>query len=255
MPTVSPSAIPAPSDSQALMETHPPLADELAAQTARIADLLLSRDTVKDSVQALAHALQETIPGTAGAGASLMDTRGQRISTASTDAVTLQADQLQYELRQGPCLTAWAQEATVTMQDSHTDHRWPAWTRAIADLPLRSAISTPLATPDGAIGALKIYSPAPNGFGPKSVRLLELLARPAALILANAQARDTAQRLSDGIIATLSARDAVGTATGIIMERLHVSRDQAVAALITASRRRNQPLHLLARGIIDGAEI
>ena len=59
------------------METHPPLADELAAQTARIADLLLSRDTVKDSVQALAHALQETIPGTAGAGASLMDTRGQ----------------------------------------------------------------------------------------------------------------------------------------------------------------------------------
>jgi transcriptional regulator with GAF, ATPase, and Fis domain len=237
------------------MESHPPLADELAAQTARIADLLLSRDTAKEGVQALAQALKEAIPGTAGAGVSLIDTRGRRISTASTDAIILQADQLQYELGQGPCLTAWAQEATMTMEDSRTEHRWPAWTRTIADLPLRSAISTPLATPDGAIGALKVYSPAPNGFGPTSARLLELLARPAALILANAQARDTAQRLSEGIIATLGARDATGTATGIIMERLHINRDQALAALITAARQRKQPVHLLAQEIIDGAQI
>ncbi|MET3932707.1 GAF and ANTAR domain-containing protein [Arthrobacter sp. OAP107] len=237
------------------MRANLPLADELAALTARIADLLLTHETVDEAVSALAHGLKEAIPGTWGAGVSLMDTRGRRTSTASTDPDVMQADQLQYDLGQGPCLTAWAQQATVTVADSRTDHRWPAWSRATTDLPLRSVVSAPLSTPDGAIGALKVYSPVPDGFDPQAVRLIELLARPAALMLANAQARDAAERLSDGLIGALGARDAIGTATGIIMERLHVSREQALATLISASRRRNEPLHRLAQNIIDGDEV
>lgn len=237
------------------MPAHLPLADELAALTARIADLLLTHETVDEAVSALAQALKEAIPGALGAGVSLMDTRGRRTSTASTDPDILLADQLQYDLRQGPCLTAWAQQATVIVEDTRADHRWPAWSRAIADLPIRSVISTPLSTPDGAIGALKVYSPAPNGFDARSVRLLELLSRPAALMLANTQARDAAQHLSDGLISALGARDAIGTATGIVMERLHVSRDKALASLISASRRRNEPLHQLAQDIIGGGDV
>jgi transcriptional regulator with GAF, ATPase, and Fis domain len=236
------------------MDADLPLADELAALTARIADLLLSHETVDEAVSAVAQALTEAIPGTAGAGASLMDARGRRTSTAFTDPIVLQADQLQYDLRQGPCLTAWAQQATVKMEDSGVETRWPAWTRAIAALPLVSVISTPLSTPDGAIGALKLYSPVPYGFDDGAVQLLELLARPAALMLANVQARDTAQRLSDGLIRALSDRDAVRTATGILMERSGLTRDQALAALITTSRKRNEPLHQFSRDVISGSD-
>jgi GAF domain-containing protein len=237
------------------MQANLPLADELAALTVRIADLLLTHETVDAAVSALAQALKEAIPGTLGAGVSLMDARGRRTSTASTDPAIVQADQFQYDLRQGPCLTAWAQQATVTVGDTRTDHRWPAWSRAIADLPLRSVISTPLSTPDGAIGALKVYSPVPDGLDSRAISLLELLARPAALMLANTQARDAAQRLSDGLIDALGARDAVGTASGIVMERQHINRDQALDVLISASRRRNEPLHQLARDIIAGGEL
>lgn len=237
------------------MPANLPLADELAALTARIADLLLTHETVDEAVFALAQALKEAIPGTLGAGVSLMDTRGRRTSTASTDPDILRADQLQYDLGQGPCLTAWAQQTTVIVEDCRTDHRWPAWSRAVTDLPLRSVISTPLSTRDGAIGALKVYSPLPNGFDTKAIRLIELLARPAALMLANTQARDNAQRLSDGLIGALGARDAVGTATGIVMERLHISRDQALATLMGAARRKNEPLHELSQEIIRGGEV
>jgi GAF domain-containing protein len=237
------------------MQANLPLADELAALTVRIADLLLTHETVDAAVSALAQALKEAIPGTLGAGVSLMDARGRRTSTASTDPAIVQADQFQYDLRQGPCLTAWVQQATITVGDTRTDHRWPAWSRAIADLPLRSVISTPLSTPDGAIGALKVYSPVPDGLDSRAVRLLELLARPAALMLANTQARDAAQRLSDGLIGALGARDAIGTASGIVMERQHINRDQALAILISASRRRNEALHQLARDIIAGGEL
>jgi GAF domain-containing protein len=235
------------------MDADLPLADELAALTARIADLLLTHDTVEQAVQALAQALVEAIPGIAGAGISLMDARGRRTSTASTDPVVLDADQLQYDLGQGPCLTAWAQQATITVEDTGTETRWPAWTRAIAHLPLRSVISSPLSTPDGAIGAMKVYSPSPGGFDSRAVRVIELLTRPAALMLANAQARKSAQRLSDGLIRALGDRDAVRTATGILMERSRLSRDQALAALITTSRKRHEPLQKLSREIVAGA--
>lgn len=236
------------------MDSDLPLADELAALTARIADLLLTHEAVDDAVSALAQALAEAIPGTAGAGVSLMDARGRRTSTASTNSVVLLADQLQYDLGQGPCLTAWAQQATVKIQDCRTETRWPAWTRAVAALPLVSVISSPLSTPHGAIGALKVYSPVPDGFDDTAVRLLELLARPGALMLANVQARDTAQRLSRDLIGALENRDAVRTATGILMERLGLTRDQALAALITTSGKRNEPLHELSRDIISGRD-
>jgi transcriptional regulator with GAF, ATPase, and Fis domain len=236
------------------MDASLPLADELAALTARIADLLLTHDTVDDAVSALAQALKEAIPVTVGAGVSLMDARGRRTSTAATDPVVLEADQLQYDLGQGPCLTAWAQQATVNMVDSRRETRWPAWTRAVASLPLRSVISAPLSTPDGAIGALKVYSPVPGGFDDSAVRMIELLSRPAALMLANVQARDMAQSLSDALIRTLADRDAVRTATGIVMERSRLSLDQALATLITTSRKRNKTLHQLSRDIISGRD-
>jgi GAF domain-containing protein len=237
------------------MEADLPLADELAALTARVADLLLTHDTVEEAVRALAGALVEAIPDTAGAGVSLMDGAGRRTSTASTDPVVLEADQLQYDLGQGPCLTAWAQQATVVVEDTRTERRWPAWTRSVAHLPLRSVISSPLSTPGGAIGALKVYSPVPGGFDSRAVRVIELLTRPAALMLANAQARDSAERLSERLIQALGNRDSVRTATGILMERHQFSRDQALAALITTSRRRHEPLHQLSREIIGGAQL
>jgi GAF domain-containing protein len=237
-----------------LMDADLPLADELAALTARIADLLLTHEGVDEAVSALAEALKEAIPGAAGAGASLMDARGHRTSTAATDPMVLQADQFQYDLGQGPCLTAWAQQTTVRIEDTRLETRWPAWTRAIAALPLVSVISTPLSSRDGAIGALKVYSPVPGGLDDRAVRLLELLARPAALMLANVQARDAAERLSDGLIRALGDRDAVRTATGILMGRSGLSRDQALAALITTSRKRNEPLPRLSRDIISGRD-
>jgi AmiR/NasT family two-component response regulator len=83
--------------------------------------------------------------------------------------------------------------------------------------------------------------------------VIELLTRPAALMLANAQARKSAQRLSDGLIRALGDRDAVRTATGILMERSRLSRDQALAALITTSRKRHEPLQKLSREIVAGA--
>src|SRR4051812_2352857 len=91
-----------------------PLSDELAGVFARMSGLLLSEETVETSLSLLSSLAQETVPGATGAGVSVMDERGRR-SSGSTDARVREADRLQYELDEGPCLTAAVSRELVRM--------------------------------------------------------------------------------------------------------------------------------------------
>jgi hypothetical protein len=107
--------------------------DEPSTTVARIKGLLLT-EKVDRAVQLLAKAIKDAVPGTVGAGVSMLDSRGRRTSSGSTDRVVEQADALQYELGEGPCLTAWAAEETVLIDDVRTDPRWPEWAAAVAGM-------------------------------------------------------------------------------------------------------------------------
>ncbi|ASN53559.1 GAF and ANTAR domain-containing protein [Sinomonas sp. R1AF57] len=239
-------------DTGAAVPSELPLARELAALTAHLAELLLTHDTVDEAVQSLANAAKDAITGASGAGASLIDPRGRKTSSGATDAVVLHADSLQYELGEGPCLSAWAEQRSITMSDSRAETRWPGWTQAVAGLPLRSALSTPLMSGDTAIGALKVYSTEPDAFTPRDMEFLTLLARPAALMLANVQARDAAQRLSSDLTGALSDRDAIQRAVGIMMEREDLAADQALSRIVALSRLRQRAVRDTALDIVQG---
>ena len=118
--------------------------DELTGVIARIRGLLLTEEKVDRAVHMLARAVKESLSGTAGAGVSLLDSRGRRLSSGFTDTVVKQADAAQYEIGHGPCLTAWAAEETVIVDDIATDGRWPEWAAAVSKLPVRSLVSVPL---------------------------------------------------------------------------------------------------------------
>jgi hypothetical protein len=69
----------------------------LAKALARMSAVLLSQESVTTTVQLVTTLAYKTIPGTTGAGVSLMDHHGKR-TTAATDPLVRQADLLQYEL-------------------------------------------------------------------------------------------------------------------------------------------------------------
>jgi len=91
-----------------LNETNLPLAEELATLAARMSPLLLSLDSVTAAVEVLVGLAKVTITTATGAGISLMDDQGHRTSKAATSDLVLEADDLQYRLDEGPCLTSWA---------------------------------------------------------------------------------------------------------------------------------------------------
>lgn len=87
------------------MARDDPPGGELPAVFARMSGLLLTEWVAGPAVARIAQVAKETIPGAEGAGATLIDAQARKTSTASTDALVEEADRLQYELGEGPCLS------------------------------------------------------------------------------------------------------------------------------------------------------
>jgi GAF domain-containing protein len=226
--------------------------DELSTALARIKGLLLTEDKVDHAIRQLAQAAKDFIPGTVGAGVSLIDADGYRTSLAATDRVVELADSVQYELGQGPCLTAWAAQETVLIDDVGTDGRWPEWSAALPPLPIRSVLSTPLMSNPKPIGALKIYASVPSAYDDGTARLLELLAGAASTLLANIQDAETPRRISESLAEALHSRDTITRASGIIMERHGVRQEQAMQDLLNRARAGGTTLYQLCADVVAG---
>lgn len=230
-----------------------PPTEELTLVFARMSGVLLSEETVASSLTLVTSLALETLPGTAGAGITLVDENGLRTSAAATDEHVEHADRLQYELDEGPCLTAWAQRQTMRIDDVADEPRWPRWCAAISQNQVRSALSAPLVAGDHALGAMKVYAAAPAAYGPREEHLLDLIASQASVLIANMQSHEKTQQLSEGLRAALRSRDLIGQAKGIIMERNGVGEEAAFAILAASSQRQNRKLTEVARALVDTA--
>ncbi len=121
-----------------------PLADELSLVFARMSGLLLSQETVGTALDLVTSLAKDTIPGSLGAGVTLTNERGRKMTAGASDPRVERADALQYELEEGPCLTAWAQRELVHVDDMVAEKRWPRWCPLAYELGMRAAMSAPL---------------------------------------------------------------------------------------------------------------
>jgi GAF domain-containing protein len=227
-----------------------PLTDELSAVFARMSGLLLNEETVETSLGLLSSLAQETVPGSSGAGVSIVD-ESRRRSAGSTDARVQQADSLQYELGEGPCLDAAAARELVRVDDLAEDRRWPRWASAATTLGLRAAMSAPLVAGNGSLGAIKVYADQPRTFDRHSEQRLTLFAAQAAILVLNVQTHERANRLSEAMREAFRSRDAVSVAKGMLMARNSIDEDTAFAMLMARSEQEGVPLVQTARKIVD----
>lgn len=226
-------------------------ATDLAAVFARIQGMLLSLEDATAAVHQLARVAKELIPSAIGAGASLIDEGGTRTSTGATDATVESADALQYELGEGPCLSAWATASSQRIDDIADEDRWPEWSAAAARSGIRSVLSSPMSSQGRVIGAMKVYATTEHAFTAHEERLFDLLAGVAATLLGSAQTRDAPQRLSAALQSGLDDRQLIDRATGMLMEQRGTDPDDAHCVLLTASRNQNRSMAEVARQVLE----
>lgn len=226
------------------------LTAELLTGFAQMGGFVLSEETVQSALRLVTALAVETIPCTAGAGVTLLR-EGAPATAAASDTVVEKADNLQYQLEEGPCLSAWRQSMAFWIDDTATESRWPRWTAAVGPLGMRAALTTPMLVGGEAIGAIKVYSRQPAAFDDRDAQLLALFAAQAAILLANMQSHEKATMLNEQLKAAIRSRDVIGMAKGILMVTRRIDETAAFAILAQTSQRSNIKLREVAELMLD----
>jgi GAF domain-containing protein len=230
-------------------EPSPAPSVDLAWALSQMTGLLLSRETVDTALELVTTLAATATAGTLGSAVTVVDEHGKRSRAASNQAAE-QADALQYQFDEGPCLTAWRIRELVRIDDTTTDARWPRWNEAVSRLGVRSVLSTPLLVGDESIGAMKVYCERPMNYGLQDEQVMRLLAAQAAILLANTQSLQGARRLSRQLTEALSSRDAIAQATGVLLARGAASRQEAFATLAATARRSDRAIEDVASALL-----
>jgi len=109
---------------------------------------------------------------------------------ASSDARAADADRLQFEVGEGPCLDAVhpepdgpGTERLVVAVDLAIEQRWPRWGPAVTALGIRSVAVLRLFT-GHTVGSISLYAQHPTGLDRKAVHDARVVAALASVVLA-----------------------------------------------------------------------
>lgn len=232
------------------MAADPEPAGELAGIFARMSGFLLTEATVSAALARVTTLAVDTIPGSTGAGVSLLDAHGKRITSAATDPLAERLDELQYQLDEGPCLSAWRDLTVLRSEGTEEERRWPSWIKSARQLGMRSFVSAPLISGQSAIGAIKVYSTGAAEFSEHDADLLRRFGDEAAIFVANVQTRQAAEQLSAALKETLRSREVIATARGILMARRGLDSVAAFRELAAESRRTGRLMHDVAARMV-----
>lgn len=225
----------------------PSAEDDLVVRLSHLARSLQDEDDIDATLRAIARAAVSTIPGAGYAGISVVLNRREIDTRAATAELAFDVDRAQYETGQGPCLDAIHEQRTVWVPDMTAETRWPRFTPRAARLGVLSMLAFQLYVRRDNLGALNLYARHTGAFTAESERVGLLFAAHAAVAMSGAQQHAH-------LTAALSARDVIGQAKGILMERHKLTADQAFAVLARASQRSNTKLVDVARAIAEEAE-
>ena len=93
------------------------------------------------------------------------------------------------------------------------------------------------------IGSLNFYDPEPHRFTAEDVDVAHMLARHAAVAMENA-------RGTEHLWKAIDARNLIGQAQGILMERFGIDAQQAFSVLQRYSQNNNLRLNVVAEKLI-----
>jgi GAF domain-containing protein len=218
--------------------------DDLALRMAELARSTAAPRSVDEVLAGVTAAAQEMIPGTDTCGVLLIGKGGKFESLFGTNELVYKLDELQERFQEGPCIEAAVDDLIVRTNDFSTEHRWPKYSQACAELGVRSGLSFKLYTGHQQAGALNLFGFEPHAFDATSEKIGVVLAAHAAVAIVGSQRGEQLE-------SALSSRDTIGQAKGIIMERFSVDAVRAFEMLRELSQTSNIRLSDIAARVVE----
>jgi GAF domain-containing protein len=217
-----------------------------------LSQLATGRLGLKDTLVQVAQFASRAIPGANGVGLTLIE-EGRADTIVATESFVAEMDAVQYGLRQGPCISAVADQRSIISGSLESDPRWPQFGPQSAGFGVQSSLSIPLITSDGVVGCMNVYAHEKDVFDDRAESLGDYFAVPAAIAVQNAQILAESKRLALHLRKALNNRMIVERAIGVLMTRTGDSADGALAKIRAMSQAEHQKIDAVAQKIVDSA--
>ena len=243
---LEPEAAPEPSHQREITQVLRPLAT-LSELIARSAGELANHPAPEEVLRRAVTLALSSVPGAEAVGVAYQRTPGTFEIVDVSGPVARRADELQYSLDEGPCVDAARQRETIYSPDVVHDERWPRLASSIGEIGVRSVLASHLATPQGRVAALNIYSTVPDAFPPSARLVARAFAAHAGIALGAVEQEHTLRQ-------AMATREMIGQAVGILVERLKVTPGRAFAILVHVSQTHNIKLRDIAQRLVETGE-
>ncbi|RDH80550.1 ANTAR domain-containing protein [Mycolicibacterium moriokaense] len=185
-----------------------------------------------------------SVPGAQYAGITIVDGDGTVTTLAATHPYPGRLDDIQRDVREGPCLSAAWSQHLIRIEDMAAEVRWPRYRdAAMRDTPVRSVASFQLFGDGNKIAALNLYAERARAFDEESIETGLIFAAHTTV------AWNTMQR-QEQFRSALASRDLIGQAKGILMERFNINAVAAFELLRTLSQESNVKLVDIATDLV-----
>ena len=224
---------------------------ELVESVEALSRLVLSEEDLSSTSDRIVKLAVHAVEGAEDCSISLAR-GGEIITIASTSDVGTTIDRLQYETKQGPCLSSIADHAIFRIPEMERDETWPTFSkRAAAETGTKSMLAFVLKVQEEALGGLNMSSSKVDAFDEEDIAMGTLFAAQAGVTLANALTHaanlEKVGQLEEGI----KTRQMIGQAVGILMTTHHVDPDAAFDILKRISQSANIKLRDIAQDLVS----
>lgn len=203
--------------------------------------------SVKNDTSATLRAITELAVDTTvsdHASVTIIEADGTLTTSAATDQMAERADALQYELGEGPCLSAAENVDLYVIADAGADPRWPRWGPAVKErVGIGSVLSLHLFTADRELGALNLYNDELRSYTEEEVEACRVVGAHASVALARLRSEQDLWKAVD-------SRHLVGMAQGILLERYSINPEQSFSVLRRYSQNHNRKLIEIAGQLV-----
>ncbi|MCU1399071.1 MAG: Diguanylate cyclase protein [Acidimicrobiales bacterium] len=165
--------------------------ESLAVVLSEFARTLVTNFPIQGILDHLVLRIVDVLPIT-GAGVTLISADQKPHYVAASDGPALRFEQLQSQLAQGPCLTAYRTLASVAISDVGSDTRFPVFSPAARSAGLAAVFAFPLHHGEEPLGALDLYCDSCGELDERDMAVAQTLADVTSAYLINARARDDA---------------------------------------------------------------
>ena len=225
---------------------------EIEHTFSEVAVALFAAGSVQGTLRKIVELAVHAIDACQAAGVLTAGDGQPPTTLAASSPLAVMLDQLQIDAGNGPCLDSARSGSTIYVEDLAGDARWPEFATAAVEAGIRSVLGYAMAT--GTPGALNLDAGVPDAFDPHDRAQALLFATLARLALDTAQERALDEERTLNLTEALRTRELIGQAQGILIEREHITGEQAFEVLRRASQHLNVKLREVAAALVETGE-